>query len=157
MGKCTLCGGKVAGTGKCTECGFDNSKNDKKYRLNIHNTNSRMFKHDSCEDNLNQVNQKKKEKQEQWKQMLEIREDSEAVLSKKDKQISAQKKKEVRKRQQTGTVKKNTNVFFRMIRWIIILSIVAELAGALIPSLMNEFDYLLNHGFSQTVWEMQDE
>lgn len=32
--KCSLCGGKLNSRGICTECGLDNSKTDKNYRLN---------------------------------------------------------------------------------------------------------------------------
>ena len=97
MRKCTLCGGKVAGNGKCTECGFDNAKNDKKYRLNVHNTKSRMFDHDSCEDNLNQENAVKNAKLEKWQRMLEIGEEPETVqkgrtVERKEKPVSVQRK-----------------------------------------------------------------
>lgn len=53
MERCTLCGGKLA-KGICTECGFNNEKNDRKYHLNIHNEKSVMFQHETCEENLNQ-------------------------------------------------------------------------------------------------------
>ena len=32
--KCSLCGGKLNSSGICTECGLDNSKSDKNYRIN---------------------------------------------------------------------------------------------------------------------------
>lgn len=32
--RCSLCGGKLNSRGICTECGFDNSKSDKNYRIN---------------------------------------------------------------------------------------------------------------------------
>ena len=32
--RCSLCGGKLNSTGICTECGLDNSKSDKNYRIN---------------------------------------------------------------------------------------------------------------------------
>ena len=32
--RCSLCGGKVNSSGICTECGLDNSKSDKNYRIN---------------------------------------------------------------------------------------------------------------------------
>lgn len=32
--RCTLCGGKLDSNGICTECGLDNTKSDKNYRLN---------------------------------------------------------------------------------------------------------------------------
>ena len=32
--RCSLCGGKLNSRGICTECGLDNSKSDKNYRIN---------------------------------------------------------------------------------------------------------------------------
>ena len=32
--RCTLCGGKLDSNGICKECGLDNKKNDKNYRVN---------------------------------------------------------------------------------------------------------------------------
>ena len=32
--KCTLCGGKLDGNNVCTECGLDNSKSEKNYKIN---------------------------------------------------------------------------------------------------------------------------
>lgn len=32
--RCSLCGGRLGSNGICTECGMDNTKNDKKYSLN---------------------------------------------------------------------------------------------------------------------------
>ena len=32
--RCSLCGGKLNSNGICTECGLDNNKSDKKYRIN---------------------------------------------------------------------------------------------------------------------------
>ncbi len=53
MSRCTLCGGKLASDGKCRECGFDNTKNDEKYRLNEHNAKGAALHQGACEDNLN--------------------------------------------------------------------------------------------------------
>lgn len=168
MGKCTLCGGKVVGNGKCTECGWDNTKNDKKYRLNVHNKNSRMFQHGDCEDNLNQENRKKRES---WQQMLEISESAEtpkrtsaqkkvnqpvhkeSVFEAKGKNVSSQQKKRVKKRQQTGTVKKKKSFLVRLIRWIVILSILAELAGAVLPDLVEELGFALESLVESGDWE----
>lgn len=168
MGRCTLCGGKVAGNGKCTECGWDNTKNDKKYRLNVHNEKSKLFQHRDCEDNLNQENWKKRET---WQQMLEIGESSERpkraseqkkaskpvrkenVLEAKGKNVSSQQKKIVKKRQQTGTVKKKKSILVRLVRWIVILSILAELAGAAIPDLVEELGFAFENLVESRDWE----
>ena len=53
MNRCTLCGGKLTLNGKCTECGLDNSKNDKQYRLNQHSEKGMRLHHGDCEENLN--------------------------------------------------------------------------------------------------------
>lgn len=52
MERCTLCGGKLV-NGRCTECGLDNTKNDKKYHLNIHNEKGALLHQGDCEDHLN--------------------------------------------------------------------------------------------------------
>lgn len=52
MERCTLCGGRLA-NGKCTECGLDNTKNDKKYHLNTHNEKGTLLHRGGCEDHLN--------------------------------------------------------------------------------------------------------
>lgn len=54
MSRCTLCGGKLDSKGRCTDCGLDNAKNDKMYRLNAHNENGARLHYGECEDNLNQ-------------------------------------------------------------------------------------------------------
>ena len=50
--RCFLCGGQLV-NGKCVSCGLDNSKNDKKYRLNTHNDNGAHFHDGDCEDGVN--------------------------------------------------------------------------------------------------------
>lgn len=56
MEDCRLCGGKLNAAGRCTECGLDNSKSDKKYHLNTHNDKGALLHSGDCEDNLNQDN-----------------------------------------------------------------------------------------------------
>lgn len=53
MSRCTLCGGKLTLNGKCSECGLDNTKNDKKYNLNRHNQKTDSLHQGDCSDNLN--------------------------------------------------------------------------------------------------------
>ncbi len=56
MERCTLCGGRLV-NGRCTSCGLDNTKNDKKYHLNTHNEKSAaLFHRGDCEDHLNRDN-----------------------------------------------------------------------------------------------------
>lgn len=57
--RCILCGGKLS-EGRCTECGLDNTKSDKKYHLNLHNEKEVPFHEGSCEANLNRKKRRKK-------------------------------------------------------------------------------------------------
>lgn len=43
--KCTLCGGKLDGRGICTECGLDNNKADKNYKINESSCDDMPFTH----------------------------------------------------------------------------------------------------------------
>lgn len=52
MERCRLCYGQVVG-GRCVSCGLDNSKSDKQYRLNVHNEKTARLHGGSCEENLN--------------------------------------------------------------------------------------------------------
>lgn len=66
MERCTLCGGRLA-NGRCTECGLDNSKNDRKYHLNTHNEKATLFhRKGDCEDLLNRENKGKKRASYAW-------------------------------------------------------------------------------------------
>ena len=57
MSRCFLCGGVLA-DGRCTECGLDNRKNDKKYQLNVHNEGGAHFHDGSCEQQVNKSGRK---------------------------------------------------------------------------------------------------
>ena len=43
--RCSLCGGKLNSRGICTECGLDNSKSDKNYRINRSDCNGMPLTH----------------------------------------------------------------------------------------------------------------
>ena len=43
--RCTLCGGKLDSHGVCKECGLDNNKNDKNYRVNQSSCDSQPLTH----------------------------------------------------------------------------------------------------------------
>lgn len=45
MGRCSLCGGKLNGQNICTECGLNNSKSDKNYKINQSSCDSRPLTH----------------------------------------------------------------------------------------------------------------
>lgn len=91
MSQCSLCGGPVGSDGRCLECGLDNTKNDKRYQLNTHNEKTTMLHQGDCETHLNQS-----EKQ------------------------SEKRKKTVKKRHETGTVKKKRSCLGRLVKWFLI-------------------------------------
>ena len=43
--RCTLCGGKLDSHGVCKECGLDNNKNDKNYRVNQSSCDNQPLTH----------------------------------------------------------------------------------------------------------------
>ena len=51
MERCSLCGGQVV-NGRCTECGWNNRKNDSRYHLNEHNRKSVQLHGGSCEEDV---------------------------------------------------------------------------------------------------------
>ncbi len=52
MERCRLCYGRVV-NGHCVDCGLDNSKSDKNYRLNTHNPKSVRMHSGDCNTHLN--------------------------------------------------------------------------------------------------------
>ncbi|MCF2679576.1 hypothetical protein JQM69_02480 [Faecalicatena contorta] len=54
--KCTLCGGKLDGNNVCTECGLDNSKSEKNYKINTASCDREPLTH------VHEENEKKKKK-----------------------------------------------------------------------------------------------
>ena len=85
MERCTLCGGQVV-NGRCIECGWNNRKNDSKYRLNEHNRKTVRMHGGSCEDHLNKP---EKKQSTSYGTMTED---------------TAARRRELKKRSQTGTV-----------------------------------------------------
>ena len=105
MERCTLCGGQVL-NGRCTECGWNNRKNDSKYRLNEHNRKTIRMHGGSCEDHLN-----KPEKKQSTKQMAQREAAAEKSVRKAQStsygmttEDTAARRRELKKRGQTGTV-----------------------------------------------------
>ncbi|MDO4324194.1 MAG: hypothetical protein Q4C61_16905 [Lachnospiraceae bacterium] len=159
MERCTLCGGRLA-NGRCTECGLDNTKNDKKYHLNVHNEKVTMFHRGKCEDNLNQDNdkaaagrkktaagksQKKTAAEKSWQQAGRKtsgarenwsggRDSGSAEADWSTKKQRAKKRKE---RSQTGTVRKKSGLG-RVIRWLVILFIAVEILSGIMSVLLKE-------------------
>ncbi len=145
MERCTLCGGKVVG-GRCRECGLDNTKNDKKYRLNAHNAKDTVFHHDDCDD---QVNRKKKQptarnvqtqttyqkqaQKQQSKQQTGSAQRTAGTLKAPSRDLSKEERLEDLRRQhqeikkqrsEAGTVKKKGSCFGKLLKWIIILGVL---------------------------------
>ena len=52
MERCRLCYGRVV-NGRCVDCGLDNSKSDKNYRLNTHNPKSVRMHGGDCDAHVN--------------------------------------------------------------------------------------------------------
>lgn len=57
--RCTLCGGKLNSNGICTECGLDNNKSDKNYRVNQSECDHEPLTHVHQEKNEKPVKQPK--------------------------------------------------------------------------------------------------
>lgn len=161
MNRCSLCGGPIGSDGRCRECGLDNTKNDKKYRLNTHNDKVTMLHHGDCEDNLNKdhgwgssVNAKKREKTISTGK----KNDSGAVSSgssrselkkKSDKAANAaqtiyktekRNSRKQRERNAAGTVKKKGNCLTKIVKWIVIFYILQFVLAAIFGA-MNTADF----------------
>ena len=52
MERCRLCYGRIV-NGRCVDCGLDNSKSDKNYRLNTHNPKSVRMHGGDCDAHVN--------------------------------------------------------------------------------------------------------
>ena len=104
MERCRLCGGQVV-NGRCTECGWNNRKNDSRYHLNEHNRKSVQLHGGSCEDHLN----KPETKRTTYRTTME---DSPA------------RRKELKKRRQTGTVQKRKGRIWGLLGIIVLYGIL---------------------------------
>lgn len=74
-GRCTLCGGKLDSQNICTECGLNNNKSDKNYKINESSCDRQPLTHSHREDKKkkesrgkqeNKDNKDKKDKKESW-------------------------------------------------------------------------------------------
>lgn len=128
MEDCRLCGGKLNANGRCTECGLDNSKSDKKYHLNTHNDKGALLHRGDCEDNLNQDNgwglfipdKKSRKKRQAVPNRPREKEKSRAAGTAASSATQAKRRKELRERRQTGTVKRKGSCA-GSIFWIILI------------------------------------
>lgn len=58
--KCSLCGGKLDGRGICTECGLDNTKNDKAYHTGQNRCENQPLTHVHTENTMEEGDRKQK-------------------------------------------------------------------------------------------------
>lgn len=138
MNRCTLCGGPLGSDGRCRDCGLDNTKNDKKYRLNTHNEKSARLHHGDCEDNLNTDHgwdspEKKTKTGKEAKKASAAIPNGKRVTGKSTAKTNVEKDsyeqfetvrknaKKIKERHATGTVKKKRGPLSRVTRWIVIL------------------------------------
>lgn len=142
MERCTLCGGKLA-NGRCLECGLDNTKNDKKYNLNIHNEKETQFHRGNCEDHLNQNCDSSRE----WGKSVPRGEgaaaksrnaarDRSGAGGEAPQMSKAQRAKILKERSRTGTVKKKSGLS-RLIFWIVILVILFQIFGGVLAGMIS--------------------
>lgn len=66
--RCTLCGGKLNSNGICTECGLDNNKSDKNYRVNQSECDHEPLTHVHDDKNEKPAKQSKKNTPRQSRQ-----------------------------------------------------------------------------------------
>ncbi len=161
MERCTLCGGRLA-NGRCTECGLDNTKNDKKYHLNTHNEKATMFHRGKCEDNLNRDNDKagktqKNAKYVSYEKVQRAGKASGDVFggSIQGKESKAQRAKKLKERRQTGTVKKKGGAG-KLVRWIVILIVVFEILAGLIGAVVENIPDFFEERFGSFFEENED-
>lgn len=131
MERCTLCGGKLA-DGRCTECGLDNRKNDKKYRLNVHNEKEMRFHDGTCGAHLNKKNDAPSDRTEMPDSFGEV--------------YSANKKKVTKKqkaRRETGTVKKKSKLA-RLLAVLVFFGVAGELIGTFLPIVIEEAESVVS-------------
>ena len=165
MERCTLCGGRLV-DGRCTECGLDNTKNDKKYHLNIHNEKTTMFHRGRCEDNVNRPHDRgpragagRVQESGSRADAGRVRESGSRAEGARDAAADSgevsdwqKRQKELKKRSRTGTV--SSGGVRRAAIVIFILCVVFVILG-IVSSLLSEFRSRVRvappDGFSQ--WE----
>ena len=126
MERCTLCGGPVV-NGRCTECGWNNRKNDSKYRLNEHNRKTVRMHGGTCEDHLNKPEQKRSTKQMAQQEATAEKElrKAQSTPYRTTMEDSSARRKELKKRRQTGTVQKRRGGIWGLLG-ILVLYLIFE-------------------------------
>lgn len=135
MERCTLCGGRLA-NGKCTECGLDNTKNDKMYRLNVHNEKGMTLHLGDCEDHLN--------RESDWRMRMRRRQKKLSGAAGKGAgespvrtgtapEAARQSRRRLKERSQTGTVRERRPLAVILI-WTTVILIAAAVILQIISS-----------------------
>lgn len=157
---CFLCGGPLR-DGRCTECGLDNTKNDKKYQLNTHNDSGAHFHDGGCEDGLNKerkIQKRRRKKKEQEKpetfnygEMLEQRKQK-AHAGRERKESDGRKKNGSPRAssasgRSSGKKKKKSGSF-----WIILFCLAAVFMEGIFEDLDNVTDFVSDIGGRLEDW-----
>lgn len=121
--RCTLCGGRLS-KGRCTECGLDNTKNDKKYHLNLHNEKEEQLHQGTCEENLNKKRQNRTEKEKKEKESTPGQ--RQWYMGWRQPGIGEPKKKQ----------KKKKTLSRRAVKWIVLLIILLGFVFPLLSSIV---------------------
>jgi hypothetical protein len=142
--QCFLCGGTLR-NGRCTECGLDNTKNDRKYQLNTHNESGAHFHDGGCEVQPNKrrvtIGTRRKKQEEEKQETFDYNE----LLEKEKKKVhpdSSRNKTKTRTATQTaaksntkssrpsgGADKSTGNKKGSLIFWIILIYAILMLLG----------------------------
>lgn len=114
MERCRLCGGPVI-NGRCTECGFNNRKNDSQYRLNAHNEKTVRMHGGDCEEHLNKPEKKTVKR-------------TGSTVTRPAAPKPAARRRELKKRRQTGTVQKKKGKA-RLVLLLLIIYLIVSAVG----------------------------
>lgn len=140
MNRCTLCGGSLRSDGRCRDCGMDNTKNDRKYRLNIHNEHGAKLHQGDCEDNLNvnhswlsaddkTAGRKNRTSTVRFETNDRKKKVSQTTTAKGSAKSTSKKQKE---RQSTGTIKKKGSCLSRLVKGLLIFYLLQAVASAIL-------------------------
>ena len=124
--KCTLCGGKLDGRGICTECGLDNNKSEKNYKINQSSCDGKPLTHVHSEDTRAQGSDKYKYREGKPAEHRESYHAAQEKLSRREK-AKADKKSAITK-------------------WLTIATVVLTAVGILVGILENYSTEIIDQG-----------
>lgn len=131
MERCRLCNGRIV-NGRCVDCGLDNSKSDKNYRLNVHNQKAVRMHSGDCDTHLNKDSDSSTKKQTagsmagSGKQAQKYSKKAEKVMiygMPDTLPEGGARRRQLKKRHATGTVQHKKGK-----KWAVILLVVAVYA-----------------------------